>query len=467
MLPCTKIIGFIEEGFKELARELSRAQLRTMLMAATALVLGSDFNLSQMARAWLLEKSINAFWYLFNQAKIRFITIEELRFKMIQSRYGRRLRAGRFIIDDTLNHHTKLCRFIHAVFTFWDHVWGTNLKAQCLVFLYYQEEESPCVKFPLGWKIYYKEGAEGAGVEKERQLESGKVYKEKYQLALELIKSALEKGFNCSIVIADSWFCIEDFMKELRKLQLMYLFELKSNRTVRVAIAPEQRVKKCKGRKRTKWYNLVALEEFFNGSRIEEKAYGFERDLETGKEEKVLYQVKEAVVQMNAYKGKHKVLRSYNPEKGSVKFFITNELTWEAKKIIQEWLARWVVEEFFRNAKQLLDMEGACVRSEQGVTLALFLVTYVDSLLHLEIVKKCAFKNSQSEPVTVQSIVRLTHLENIENFIKIVEDEDRWVVFRDRWLKVLRKFAVRERKAHKELVELNQTTAPSQDLIAA
>jgi hypothetical protein len=181
MLPCTKIIDLIEEGFKELSSELSRAQLKTMLMAATALVLGSDFNLSQMARAWLLEKSINAFWYLFNLAKIRFITIEELRLKMIQSRYGRRLRTGRFIIDDTLNHHTKLCRFIHAVFTFWDHVCGTNLKAQCLVFLYYQEEESPHVKFPIAWKIYYKQGALGQGVEKERELGSGKVYKEKYQ----------------------------------------------------------------------------------------------------------------------------------------------------------------------------------------------------------------------------------------------------------------------------------------------
>jgi hypothetical protein len=256
-------------------------------------------------------------------------------------------------------------------------------------------------------------------------------------------------------------------MKGLRKLQLRYLFELKSNRKVRVPFAPEQRVKKGKGRKRTKWYNLVGLEEFFSESRIEEKVYGFERDLETGREEKVLYRLKEAVVQMNAYKGKHKVVRSWSPENGTVKFFIINELTWDAKKIIQEYLARWVVEEFFRNAKQLLDMEGACVRSEQGVTLALFLVTYVDSLLHLEIVKRRASSNSQSEPVTVQSIVRLAHLENVENFIKIVEDEGQWVVFRDRWLKVLKKFAIRERKVHKDLVELNQETIPSQYLKAA
>jgi hypothetical protein len=38
MLPCTKIISFIEAGFEDLAEELSRAQLMTLMMAATALV---------------------------------------------------------------------------------------------------------------------------------------------------------------------------------------------------------------------------------------------------------------------------------------------------------------------------------------------------------------------------------------------------------------------------------------------
>ena len=45
---------------------------------------------------------------------------------------------------------------------------------------------------------------------------------------------------------------------------------------------------------------------------------------------------------------------------------------------------QWRIEEFFRNAKQLTDMEGATIRSEQGVTLALYLVSWIDSLLHYE-----------------------------------------------------------------------------------
>lgn len=62
MLPCTTMISFIEAGFEELAAELSRAQLLTLMMAATALVLGCPFNLSQLARSWLEAKSVKAFW---------------------------------------------------------------------------------------------------------------------------------------------------------------------------------------------------------------------------------------------------------------------------------------------------------------------------------------------------------------------------------------------------------------------
>ena len=40
----------------------------------------------------------------------------------------------------------------------------------------------------------------------------------KYHLALELIDAALVDGFQCSAVLFDSWYCVEPFLKELRKL---------------------------------------------------------------------------------------------------------------------------------------------------------------------------------------------------------------------------------------------------------
>jgi hypothetical protein len=57
--------------------------------------------------------------------------------------------------------------------------------------------------------------------------------------------------------------------------------------------------------------------------------------------------------------------------------------------MIKSYSCRWVIEEFFRNARQLSDMEGATIRSKQGVTAALCLVFWIDFLLHLENYKHC------------------------------------------------------------------------------
>ena len=122
MLPCTKISSFSEEGFTDLAAEVSRAQLMTLMMAATALVLGCPFHVSHMARSWLGAKSVHACWYVVNAAKIELTRVEDARLKMMQKRDAGRLRRGRLIIDDTMSHHSKLCRVIHAVWTCWDHV---------------------------------------------------------------------------------------------------------------------------------------------------------------------------------------------------------------------------------------------------------------------------------------------------------------------------------------------------------
>ena len=172
-----------------------------------------------------------------------------------------------------MSHHSKLCRVIHAVFTFWDHVFGTHVKAPCLVFLYYEEDG---IKFPIGWRFYYKEGKLGAGQEKERQLGSPIAYKEKYKRALELSTEAQHKGVTGQVVIADSWFGIDAFMKALRQLELVSMFEMKANRQVHVRIPPERRIQKERGRQRHKWYESVSLEAFFKALGGE-KAYGFAR----------------------------------------------------------------------------------------------------------------------------------------------------------------------------------------------
>jgi hypothetical protein len=87
-----------------------------------------------------------------------------------------------------MKHHTKLCKWIHGVCILFDHVFNTNLKANCIVVLYYTDGES--IKFPITFRIYYQ------GSNKMPWLRGKKfVCKKKYELAVEMLEWAIEMGF--------------------------------------------------------------------------------------------------------------------------------------------------------------------------------------------------------------------------------------------------------------------------------
>ncbi|MGK5090611.1 transposase [Deltaproteobacteria bacterium TL4] len=188
---------------------------------------------------------------------------------------------------------------------------------------------------------------------------------------------ALDSGFPKAMVLA-SWFCVKPFIKGLRRLQLPYILEAKASYNVKLPcetpkVTPTGRLAKHQ-------FEVKFLPDFFEtfDSFI---PCGFDRDLETGKAEKGLYHTKIATVHFKSFSGKHRVVQSFDPVKKTSKYLITNQLHFEAAKIISAYSNRWVVEEFFRNAKPLSDMEGATIRSEQGVTLALCLISWIDFLL--------------------------------------------------------------------------------------
>ena len=82
------------------------------------------------------------------------------------------------------------------------------------------------------------------------------------------------------------------------------------------------------------------------------------------------------VAYVSALKGKYLIVHSIDRRTGASKTFVCNERSWEAQKVLGEYSYRWMIEEFFGNAKGLCHLEEACIRSEQGGALALFLVSY-------------------------------------------------------------------------------------------
>lgn len=440
-LPCAKPLAFIITGLSFLKPGLTNIQFDNMTLVATALVLGSGFNLSRISRMWLEDKVVSTLSYFLSDAKFYVPELQLLYAKRIQQVYD--IKEGYFLIDDTMKHHSKFCKWIHGVFVLYDHAVGTNLKATCIVFLYYSD--GSLIKFPIAFRIYYQETSKMLWQRgKKRQ------YKTKYDLATQMLEWALKMGFPKSIVLADSWFCMGPFIKDLKRLELSYIIEVKSNYTVRVASKEPKLTPK--GRLAKKQYDQVALPEFFKPLCSVAK-YGFAADQKTGKVQKVLYHTKIKTLRMNSIVGKHRVVESIDPTKQTTKYLLTDQLTWEAGKILAIYNNRWVIEEFFRNAKQLTDMEGVTIRSEQGVATALCLVSWIDFLLHFENYKQSTAGKLPKESLTIPSIVRRAQYENLQAVIERVKREEG---FLQKWLAVEEKNIFKQRKRRKELVLLDE-----------
>jgi len=251
-------------------------------------------------------------------------------------------------------------------------------------------------------------------------------------------------------VLADSWFCTGPFIKDLKRLELNYIIEVKSSYTVRVACKEPKLTPK--GRLAKKQYDQKTLPEFFKSFYSLSK-YGFAADKKTGKVQKVLYHTKIETLRLNSIVGKHRVVESIDPTRQTTKYLLTNQLTWEAGKILSTYSNRWVIEEFFRNAKQLTDMEGVTIRSEQGVATSLCLVSWIDFLLHFENYSQSTAGILTKESLTIPSIVRRSQYENLQAVIERVKREEG---FLQKWLAVEEKNIFKKRKKRKELVLLDE-----------
>jgi len=440
-VPCAKRLSFIVMGLSFLQPALTNIQLYNLTLIATALVLGAKFSLTEISRMWLKEKTVSTLSYLLSDAKFYIPEMEILYAKRVQEVY--RITDGYYSIDDTMKHHSNFCKWIHGVFVLFDHAAKTNLKAICIVVLYYND--GGFIKFPVGFRIYHKDTNNMPW-----QRGKAKTCRAKYSLAIEMLQWALGNGFPKCTVLADSWFGTGPFIKELKRLKLSYVVEIKSNYKVRVP-CKEPKLTKT-GRLAKSQVDLTSLAEFFKSIQSFIRC-GFEADGKTAKREKVLYHAKITTARLNSISGKHRIIESVDPIKHTTKYFLTDNLTWEASKILSVYSNRWVIEEFFRNAKQLTDMEGATIRSEQGVTLALCLVFWIDFLLHFENYKQGTAGKLSKESLTIPSIIRRAQYENLEAFVERAQRDKEFI---PRWLAVEKESMYRNRKTHNELITLDK-----------
>ena len=133
-IPCAKELPFIISGLSFLQPAMTNIQFQNLTLIATALIPGAKFNLTQISIMWLKDKSVSALSEFLSDAKISTYEMQQLYLMNVLHKY--KIKRGYFIIDDTMNHHTKLCRWIHGASILSDHVTNNNQNTTCVVFLY-------------------------------------------------------------------------------------------------------------------------------------------------------------------------------------------------------------------------------------------------------------------------------------------------------------------------------------------
>jgi hypothetical protein len=302
---------------------------------------------------------------------------------------------------------------------------GASGNAKCIVFAYLVVNDA--IRFPIGWRVYKKGGPK------------------KWELALELVDEALALNLSIDSVLFDSWYCVAGVIKGLKKRKIHWISELKSSHAVVIHVRSDS------GRVRHISMNVA---QFLRTSFFTRKEVNLGIGLE-GKERpsKILYKTVEATVHVKALGSLCKLILSTDQRSGAQKILITDELSWESQKVLSDYSRRWLIEEFFKNAKGTYGLEDAYIRSEQGGALALFLVSFVDILISIRLWESIQKGSSKALP-TVSAILAEFQEENIRELRTLLEDETQRQRIIESILASIERQKKKTRKSRKVLQEI-------------
>jgi len=269
-------------------------------------------------------------------------------------------------------------------------------------------------------------------------------------LALALIDDAIEVGFMIEVVLFDSWYCNRGMAKGLKSRKIHWISEIKASQIAEFWVQEGRKLRKISmSLTQLFQYGKCLCKEVSLGLRISEKAI-----------QKVLYSTSEIAIHIRALKGTYKLVRSEDKRTGTCKIFITDEVSWEAQKILTLYSCRWLIEEFFKNAKGLYGFEKACIRKTQGASISLFLVSFVDLLISIQL-HKDVHENPGRGQLTVSAIIAHAQEENLRNLIPLLEDEAQRQIIIDKLLKQLKAKQIKKRKPRKSLVPVPGSPSPN------
>jgi SRSO17 transposase len=248
---------------------------------------------------------------------------------------------GYLAIDDTICEKTG--KHIAEVGKYYDHAQGHYVLGHNIVTSQYITSRG---SFPIGWRLYLKRD------------KHDKDFKTKIELAEELIQDALDRGLQFKTVVFDAWYLAKELVKVIELKGLYWVGAVPSNRI----IYPHGQRMNLES-----FHNTLTKSDFKEIDINGKTYYCFTISVKMSRLGKVRILIAHEKLDLS----------------DTAKYLATNNLRWEARRIVDAYQHRWPIDSFYRVAKQNLGFEDYEMRDLVGIKRHWYLVFLSYTLLTL------------------------------------------------------------------------------------
>lgn len=242
-------------------------------------------------------------------------------------------KAGVAIFDDTLIHKTG--KRIPGAYKFYDHSEGRFVHAQSIISLHYADQKT---NYGLDYRIYVPKGKEG--------------FKTKIQLAQEMAREMVRAGMPAETFVFDAWYLCSELVDFITSLGRFYIGSCRGNLLVMGNSGA-----------------FINLDEYV-------KQIASYREFEVNGEKLLVHTRK---VRFNSI-GRTRLIVA---KRGKDTICLTTNRNDHATKVIADYMMRWRIEDFYKDAKQHLGLEKCQLRDIEGIKRHWYLVFLAHSVLKL------------------------------------------------------------------------------------
>lgn len=330
-------------NLKYFKKALTKPQYSNLKKYTTGLIVSENKTIQEINKCFVDPKNQSSLNRFITQPKWSSDDVNKLRLEIFEKKVGTK-KSGFNVIDDTLAHKTGTK--MEGVGYHYDTQIGKPALGHNILTTHYIDEQCG---IPLNSIVYVRE---------EDCKKEGREFKTKIDMAIEQVRSCSTKA---TTWLFDAWYLTKKLTSEIEKNRCDWVSRVKSNRSMYfeglwvplerfIRIVPE--------------IDYVDLK--VNGKKV--RAFG-------------------KIIQFSKL-GSVKIVVCEEP--GEKPFILaTNRKDWSEQKIVDAYLYRFSIENFYRDAKQNLGLEKYQLRSIGGIVTHLCLVFLAYTLLVLG--KLCVF----------------------------------------------------------------------------